>query len=437
MGDGEPVHVSRRDFLKVGATAIAGGATTYAAMKLGIKPNESEQAPSPETLLKPTAIVLDFFKLDAFEEEYIRHTFPPGFSAEKNWLEMGVKDPTTLPGLLHGIPKNEDQAKLLLMKLFSLRYQTHAENVISVMSQTASYVGFNQESVSPNRVSLTPAVSLGALTYDELGNPTVSVTLSSPEADRLIAHAPQSVVNLSLEFGDFPVTYVIYEKKPKYPEMARQSPSRATIGDVTTYKDYQGHTITPAQYDEITHKMGEMEVVLRPPQERDVVFLDGYAGEKTYENLQQLAKMAGNHPHKICIAAGGNPTYHQGLHLPDIREARLKLESQGLWPDNLLMIGFQTRESGFVGPASYGADIYVSDEDLEKLGLSSASSNAAPLITEITRQLISEGINTPRRIKAALSQMTRTIEFYQDSTKTEYNLLDLDRVKNRVGFPPN
>lgn len=179
--------------------------------------------------------------------------------------------------------------------------------------------------------------------------------------------------------------------------------------------------------------MNETEVVLKKPSDRDVVFLDGYAGEKTYDNLRKLAQIVRKHPEKIFITAGGNPTYLNGLRIPDIREARSMLEKQGLWPDNLLVVGFQARESGFVGQASYGADVYVSDEDLEKLGFSGASSYATPVVSEITRQLISKGVNIPVKVKEALTQMTRTAESWEGSEKTEYRIIDLEKAKDIVG----
>mgnify|MGYP005860143645 CR=1 FL=1 len=86
--------------------------------------------------------------------------------------------------------------------------------------------------------------------------------------------------------------------------------------------------------------MTEMEVVMFDPKDRDVRFLDGYAGDKTYRNLQKLTEVARKHPEKMFVAAGGNPTYLQDLKIPDIREVRAELERQGLWPENLIIVGF-------------------------------------------------------------------------------------------------
>lgn len=215
--------------------------------------------------------------------------------------------------------------------------------------------------------------------------------------------------------------------------MARQGPSTITIGERTTYRDYQGNDITEEEYNEISRKMNETEIVTLEPNERDVRFLDGYTGDKTYQNLLKLTDVARKYPGKMLIAAGGNPTYLQGLKIPDIREARAALEKQGQWPDNLLIVGFQARESGFVGRASYGADIYVSDKDLGELGFSGASSYATPVVTEITRRLIAGGSNTHKQVKEGIMQLTQAAESLEGSEKVEYRLLDLDKAKNSLG----
>ena len=421
--------ISRRDFLKLGAAAAAG----YAAWRLGLRSYGTEATPSPETELKPSVKVLDFFDIDKAKDKYVQDNFPPDFSEEKSWQEMGVSDPSTREGLLTAVPKDENEAKLLMMMLFKNQYQSHGKNVVSVIEKTAGYLNPAQTIITPERDSIASAVEFGKLEYDEIGNPTIHARLSLEIVDRLISQSPESVINMSFELGEFSLTYSLYDRRLKYPEMARQGPSTITIGEKTTYRDYQGNDITKDEYNAISRKMDETEVVMLNLNERDVKFLDGYAGDKTYQNLLKLTDVARKHPGKMFIAAGGNPMYLQGLKIPDIREARVALEKQGQWPDNLLIVGFQARESGFVGRASYGADIYVSDKDLEELGFSGASSYATPTVTEITRQLIARGSNTHKQVKEGLMQLTQAAESWEGSEKVEYRLLDLDKAKNSLG----
>jgi hypothetical protein len=411
--------ISRRDFLKLSGAAVAGAAAGYAAWRLGIKP---EAGGSPETELKPSVKVLDFFDIDQAKDKYLQNNFPSNFSEENSWQEMGVSDPSTREGLLKAVPKDESQAKLLMMALFQHRYQTHGEDVVAVMEKVSGSVSPDQKTKSPTRVSIAQAVEFGKLEYDEIGNPTIQVTLSSDVVDRLVSETPESVVNMSFELGDFSLAYSLYDRKLKHPEMGRRGPSTITIGGKTSYRDYRGNDITEEEYNEISRKMNETEVVLLDSNGRDVRFLDGYAGDKTFQNLQKLTEVARRHPQKMFIAAGGNPTYLKGLKIPDIREARAKLEKQGQWPENLIIVGFQARESGFVGRASYGADIYVADKDLEELGFSGASSYATPVVTEIIRHLVDRGLKTHKQVRECLIALTQS--------NVEYPLLDLGKVKS-------
>jgi hypothetical protein len=118
--------------------------------------------------------------------------------------------------------------------------------------------------------------------------------------------------------------------------------------------------------------------------------------------------------------------------MPDIREARAQLEKEGLWPGNLIIVGFQASKFGFVGQASYGADIYVADKDLEELGFSGASSYATPVVTEIIRRLVNKGLKTHEQIREGLMALTQMVEFWEGSKKNQYPLLDLEKAKNTV-----
>lgn len=419
--------ISRRDFLKLGGSALAGAMAGYAAWRLGIK---TETGTKPETELNPSVKILDFFDVDKAKAKYLRDNFPPDFSEEKSWQEMGVHDPLNREGLLKAIPKNEIQARLLMITLFQHKYQNHGKNVVAVMEKISSLVSPDQKIVSPTQTSIVNAIEFGKLEYDDMGNPTIHVALSPDVVDKLVSESPEEVINMSFELGDFSSTYSLYGKKLKYPEMGRQDLSKITIGGKTSYRDHQGNDITEEEYNEISRKMNETEVVLLDPNGRDVRFLDGYAGDTTYQNLLKLTEVARKHPEKMFVAAGGNPAYLKGLKIPDIRQARGKLEKRGQWPENLIIVGFQARESGFVGRASYGADIYVADKDLEEIGFSGASSYATPVIAEITRHLIKKGSKTHKQTKENLMSLTQAAEEWEGSKNVEYPLLDLGKVKS-------
>lgn len=416
-----PRGMSKRTFLKLAGTALAGAAL------LG-----GDTRKEREIELKPSVKVLDFFDVDEAANKYLQDNFPPDFSEEESWKEMGVSDSLTREGLLEAVPTNESQSRLLMIALFKLHYRDHGKNVLSAIEKTASYLNPTQIVAIPEHASIASAVEFGELEYDEMGNPTIHVMLLPKIVDELISQSTESVINMSFELGEFSLTYSLYDRQLKHPDMARQGPSKITVGGKTTYRDYQGNSITEEEYNEISRKMDETEVVMFSPNKRDIKFLDGYAGDKTYQNLLSLTNVARKHPEKIFVAAGGNPTYLRGIKMPDIREARAKLEQQGQWPDNVIIVGFQARESGFVGQASYGADIYVSDKDLKELGFSRASSYATPVITEIVRRLIARGLNVSEYIKKGLMQLAQIAESWKGSEKIEYRLLDLHRAKNSL-----
>ena len=196
-------------------------------------------------------MVLDFFGIDKAKDEYLQKNFPPDFSEEKLLQEMGINDPSTKEGLLVAVPKDENQTKLLIIMLFQHFYQDHGKDVVAVMESASSYLASpDQKIVSPTRGSIVDAVKFGKLEYDEIGNPTIHVTLSSDIVDRLVAETQESVVNMSFELGDFSLTYFLYDRKPKYPDIGRQGPTTITVGDQKLYKDYEGNVITKEQYEE-------------------------------------------------------------------------------------------------------------------------------------------------------------------------------------------
>ena len=356
---------------------------------------------------------------------------------------MGIGDPNTLDGLRQGEPETKDQAKLLLMLLFINQYQDHGRNVFEVMRKTADFLGLGRDPYNPNQVSIASAVKFGEVEFDELGNPTMQVNISQEAVEKLISQNPESIINMSFELGEFSVTYEWREKKLKYPEMANQGPSKTSIGETTSYKDYLGNPITEEKYRQISERMDETIEVTLDPTERDVEFLDGYASEHAYENLRKLAQIAKKHPEKMFIAAGGNPSSYKGeTRIPDITEARIRLEQEGLWGNNLIMAGF----TGYPGVGfesavqyetrgSYGSDIYVSSNNLQVIGYRGASSYATPLITMIGRQLVLNGSKTHNMVTEELLKMTEVKEAWSGPEKIEYRVLSQSRAKEVVASP--
>lgn len=424
--------ISRRDFLKGAAAAVVAaliGASTPTLLTSG----DRRRYVSPEHRTRreaPTA-VLDFFDLFQNEAQALRDNFPPGFSAEATWKGMGVTDPSDIKEVKKAFPTNDQEALLLMMRLLQERYKDHGNNVTQVMKAAATSIANpNKEYSPPSKLSVARAVQFGGLKYDKMGNITLNFEISAEEIEKMISKMGNNVrvVNMSLELGRLPMTYIMYSERFKHPELVNTGIGGiVTINGVTIYKNDLGEVISKAEYDKIFAENNAIEVYLLDPSDRDVQYLDGYAGENTLYNLIQLVNIANKHPDKIFVVAGGNPSNAPGSKLPDIREARAKLERRGVWPKNLIVVGYQFSYEGVGFPASHGADVYVKTEDLKKLGFSGASSFATPVITEVVRNLIESGVH-PVQVKEALMYFADPETFWEGSNQPEYRVLNFDLV---------
>ena len=310
----------------------------------------------------------------------------------------------------------------------------HGEQVVSVLHAVSRFFHPRKAFEQPSTLSISDAITLGEVTYDELGNPSLQVMVDAKKIHALVAKLSDSIINMSIQLGVFSLTYELYKKQPKYPELARKMPSTVTIGDKTTYKDYQGNEISEVEYQRILQLSEEFEIVTSEPNDRRVTFADGYAGKHTYSNYALLNAIAGFHPEKMFVVAGGNPTYQRGLQLPDIRKVRTWLKTQGKLSENMIVVGFEGTESGFKAPTSLGADVYVSTEDLKAFGFSPASSYATPVITEIIQSIVSTGKATHAEIKAQLYQFTNEKSVWTGDEEITYRVLDLNKVERYLSL---
>jgi len=429
-------EISRRDFLKLaGVVGVAAGvvALDKTASRLGVKILSSEDERSPEIKLNSSATILDFFDLDIVKNQYLQDNFPPGFSEEKSLQAMGVKDSSTREGLLKAVPQNENQAKLLMLMILKHQYHNHGRNVANVMHKARqSFSGILKTTHS--ETSIGTAVEISKV---KLNNPVIHFSVNPETINQLIKTSSGSILNMSFQPGNNSFTY----KMHGYPD--RNLPSRqegATISNAdgnilskgeTKYYDHLGNQIKKDEYNHLLSKAENAEPVLLSPKDRDIDYVDGYFGEHTADNVRMLAQIAQKYPEKFFVAAGGNPTGMEEM--PDITTIRAELEEKSLWPKNLVVVGFETTiPNVYTGPASYGADIYVSAKDLEKLGFSGASSYAAPVVSEIIRQTVEYGRNTHQKAKDALLQMTESKKAWHRSEEIKYRLLNLDKAKESL-----
>lgn len=424
-------ELTRREFLKLGA--VGAGAAGLGGIPEALIEPPKEGLKTPERKFKPTMVVQDVFDIGNNIQQLTRDTLPWGYNPEQELASMGVTE-LTVEGLKRGEPQSEEQALVLMAHMLAAKYESHGRQVVSAGRNARHFFDSGTKLPNPRTESIAGAVRVAEAKFDDVGNPTAEMKVSKDEIINRLEVGDETVVNMSFQIGDLPFKYQFRKVESVYPDMGRQFPYTRGEGDDTKYYDYQGTEIPKVAYDEILGKINETEVVTLEPSERSVDFVDGYAGENAFSNIKNVAEIAKKFPDKIFVVAGGNPTYFDGLKFPDIRDARERLSNQGLWPPNILVVGFVGKEGNYNGPASYGADIYVRNEDLERLGFEQASSFATPVISEYIRELIGVGgiksfidLHTELRIAGR-----RHVIEMGNKEDIIYRVFDMQRAKSRL-----
>lgn len=425
-------NITRKDFINIAKVASGGMALTIATNEIG-KLIKHETTKSPELEKEPSVAVFDVFDIDSEVERFLKENFPEDFSAEETWESMGMEEPQTIDSLKKAEPKNELQARLVMLKIMQLHYKDHGESVVGVTEATSKYLGVSQEHATVKKISIADAVSFGETEFnmsEKPNNPTQQFHISSEKIATELRNIDENVINMSFELGDFTFTFRYQEEKVAHPEN-QPLPNKQTVGEHTTYSDNEGKPITEEEFNAIIEKASRTEVALLEPNDRSFDFKDGYAVDNAAKNLLEMVRLAHQFPDKTFVVAGGNPFYENGKHwLPDITKVREEMTEKGLWPENLLIVGFEGVENGVVGPASFGADIYVRAGDLEALGYQQASSYATPAITVVVTEL--QKLYPKNWRNVLLKEATRNQTFSQGSKNTNYKLLDFEKTKKII-----
>ena len=166
-----------------------------------------------------------------------------------------------------------------------------------------------------------------------------------------------------------------------------------------------------------------------PPGERSISLIDGYIGDSVYTNLKAMAQIATNHPEKIFVMAGGNPSWleEEGLVFPDIREARRRLENNQEWPENAIVAGLQVMDSDFTGFSPLGADYYVSYTDIIYFGFPQAVTFATAMGSGMVNEARRLGLHD---CSGQIALINRPEGVFDYADQSGYRTVDIKQVIN-------
>lgn len=438
--DSSKDKINRRGFISWFARATGGA---VAATMLG-----SAASPSAESAMSPAQEVAEALKqnekrlvIDFFDLSSVDKLIEQNISAEQGSLadvlkNMGVEDATDLQSIRNAQPHNESEEKIVLLLALKSRYQTHGDTVVNVGRKVAVDLGVEYE--EPEKKDATSSIQIKDFTHDEIGNPILNLFISDKTIEEMVEKSEARDVGLSLETGEFNIKFQLYDEqlkdqladiKPKPSETSRTITSNGVTSEETIYFDAQGNKISKEQYDTALEEHYAKEIVLLESHDRDLIIEDGYAGEKTYENLIRMVNLAEKFPDKNFFVAGGNPR-GTAASRPDIREARKRIVAErGKMPENLMVIGVKGQAQGIDFAASLGCDIYVDGSFLEKIGFQAASSYATPIVKEVASILADKHLDR-EKVKSALRLMSNSISADGETI----DVLDIEKIKSFMQF---
>ena len=262
-------------------------------------------------------LTIDFFNVDYFDtliETYLR---TKGSSLEELKKELGFDDNFSEEDLRATNPENEEQETFVLMMFLKERYRKHGEVVVGIEKKVSDMLGVPADLYHESeKQDVTPAMSMGTLTNDMVGNPTLGLSLSEEYVAERIVQSPARDICMSLELGDFSITYEMYKEEIAYPDIAMQPPLKRGLKElddsgyeniVDHYYDGKNNKITKEEYEDLERKSKEKKSVLLEPKDRRFIINDGYYPEKAYSNLSRMVELAKKFPDKIFMLQEETP----------------------------------------------------------------------------------------------------------------------------------
>jgi len=388
--------VNRRTFLKSGLATLALIVANSRSIPLPrVLGKNTEYLPSQEKLNDAKVAIIDIFGSRWVRDGFVRELLPPSFSSEAEFEKMKIADPNSNDNLINANiePSNDDQIKLILLKILENTYSNHGLSVKNTFLQTGEILN---EAADPDfkLYSLNGAMNIDPeLKYDDLGNPSLEYEISTDQIIKMIEQSGADIINMSFQPGKNKIKFGMFTRR-----QVSDVPLTGTtiiIDGVTHYRDADGNEITEDSYNSLKKQENATEIVALDPEDRHIYYTDGYSQENpdAEKNLRQLHRIAARFPNKIFVAAGGNHYFSESEDLtsPDFRIIRKKLEEEGVWQNNVILAGYEGYAQGNTAVSPLGADYYVPYEIFRDRDIGTATSYAAPIITRLIIELKRRG----------------------------------------------
>ncbi len=308
-------------------------------------------------------------------------------------FDQNTPAPKTLEELRTDLLDNTKAQKLLVPQIAMLLGSTglHQKLVESKADEALNYLG-EKPLTNVHTRPLINALTNYKFEKDELGNPQVSAETKAQPVIDMLKNTPQDVVTI-LPLGRFSAGVEIFKKSPidissqvfrtndpdtnevlyfAVPtEEQGWDPSERSFdpgydSEGIYYTDKNGirlKQLTKNQVDEIERQAQEkttVETISIEPKDLNssIKIKEPFHPDYAEDSLREIIKVCIAYPEKLILVAGG--TFGGS----DITEARKKITSEKIWPENLCIIGGTKKVADTVYVTGViGADTYIQSKN--------------------------------------------------------------------------
>ncbi len=466
MSEGKDVSkelplVSRRNFLKgLLSTAVAPIVPKAKELQTFNRVVGALRSGETESIRKPLAVFVDFANTDPApllervlgSSEVLTQLQPDSDFYKRNWSETYLR--SSDPEIVRAV---------MLIELFKEK-KGHADMVSGAYEDFVRSQGGSVD--NPMILPIIDAIDIDFITNVEqnpLNNPMADLIINERKVGDILdsffqEHPEQKIVNFSAQIGKMERMYGLRSLKDLYiatdledTNLLALDPTETWNGGMTNHEgkvwpyildaddnkvflelvtedeydarnaDY--HQTSISEFRSSGHSDGAIENTTY-----DETTIEAYNAVFARENLIRLSELCNRFPDKLFITAGGN----ENDRFFEIRE---RLEHEGVWPKNLIIVGAQ---NPVVGIQADGCDIYIKATDYKTDRSLLSASESTAMISGAVDDFLQSDLNNPRlspeQIRQTFfEQYTLTDEYHGKNPTTNLSV-------NRTGrflLPPD